>query len=330
MDDWKDFRDALSNETLYGSEIQPASAEAWVTIESLPTTTIDDWKDVQDALSNGTLYGLEIPPARPDARVTIESLPTELLAQVVNHSKNKSILSLMRVNHLFHSVALRKFYANVFLPGESFAKNLMQLDPTLSAEDLLPSLYHKKFGVLGGLLRSKHHIAVLKSLRIVTFPSPLGPEHTIFNRLLRYIVENATTINEIHLPLANITPSTVFDGLVVPSSLDTLNSHVFHSDLAKAVLRTGQLRSLRMTYQCATSEDWQAVASQMPLTLRHLECFLHVPEGQWNESAAGVEAFASKLSRLETLKFGYCDCVTAASPEPEVSLTPLLFCNTHR
>lgn len=321
MDDWKDFRNALSNEKLHWSEIPPTSADVWV--------TIDDWEDIYGALSNETLYGEEIPPASADARVTIESLPTELLAQVVNYSPNKSTLSLMRVNHLFHSVALRKFYANVFLPGESFAKNLLRLDPTLSADDLLPSLYHKKFGVLGGLLRSKHHIAVLKSLHIVNFPSPLGPEHTIFNRLLRYIVENATTINEIHLPLANITPSTIFDGLVVSSSLDTLKSHGFRSDLAKAILRTGQLRSLRMTDQCATLEDWQTVASQMPLTLRHLECFLHVPEGQWVESTADVEAFASKLSRLETLKFGYCDCVSAASPEPEVSHTSLLSWNTH-
>jgi hypothetical protein len=286
---------------------------------------MDDWKDIYDALSNETLYGSEIPPASADAQVTIESLPTEILAQVINYSKNKSILSLMRVNQLFHSVALRKFYATVFLPGDSFAKNLMRLDPTLSAEDLLPSLYHRKFGVLGGLLRSKHHIAVLKTLHIISFPSPLGPEHTIFNRLLRYIVENATTINEIHLPLANITPSTIFDGLVVSSSLDTLNSLVFRSDLANAILRTGQLRSLRMTSQCATSEDWQTVASQMSLTLRHLECFVHVPEGQWGESVAGIEAFASKLSRLETLKFGYCDCVTAASLEPAVSLTTLIF-----
>jgi hypothetical protein len=286
-----------------------------------PPTTMDDWEDIYNALSNETLYGPEIPPASVDAQVTIESLPIELLAQVVNYSKNKSILSLMRVNHLFHSVALRKFYATVFLPGDSFAKNLMRLDPTLSAEELLPSLYHKKFGVLGGLLRSKHHIAILKNLHIVSFPSPLGPEHTIFNRILRYIVENATTINEIHLPFANITPSTIFDGLVVSSSLDTLNSHIFRSDLANAILRTGQLRELRMKFQCATSEDWQVVALQ---TLRHLQCFLHVPKGQWDTSAQGIEEFASKLSRLETLKFGYCDCPTAATPEPEVCPISLL------
>lgn len=279
---------------------------------------MDDWKEIHYALSNETLYGPEIPSASADAQVTIESLPTELLAQVINYSKNKSILSLMRVNHLFHSVALRRFYANVFLPGNSFAKNLMRLDPTLSAEELLPSLYHRKFGVLGGLLRSKHHIAVLKTLHIVSFPSPLGPEHTIFNRLLRYIVENATTINEIHLPLANITASPIFDGLVVSSSLGTLSSQVFRSDLVNAILRTGQLRELRMTFQCATLEDWHAVAAQMPHTLRHLECFLHVPKGEWGASAQGIEAFASKLSRLETIKFGYCDCVTAANPEPEV------------
>jgi len=279
---------------------------------------MDDWKDLKNVLSFEQLYDVEFPLARADAQVTIESLPTELLAQVVNYSKNKSVLSLMRVNRLFYSVALRKFYATVYLPGGSFAKLLRPLAPTLSAEELLPSLYHKKFGILGGLLHSKHHISVLKELHIISFPSPLGTEHTIFNKLLRYIVENATSINEMHLPFANITPSVIFDGLVVPPSLGSLNSPIFRSDLVNAILNTGKLRSLWITFQCASLEEWQTVATQMPLTLRHLECSIHVPQDQWDESVARMESFASKLSRLETLKFGYCDCFTAATPRPEV------------
>ena len=274
---------------------------------------MDDWADLQDALLSEPIYGSEIPPARPDAKITLESLPIELLQSIVDYSKNKSVLSLMRVNRLMHSVALRKFYSNIYLSGDHLSPLFRSLDSNLTVEELLPSLSRKKYGVLGGLLRSRQHLAVLKILHIISFPYP---ERSIFDRVLRYIIENAVSIHTIKLPGTVFTKE--FDGMVVPASLDSFDSEGFHGGVSQVVLRTSHLRSLRISFQCASIGEWQAVADQMSDTLRQLHCYFHIPKEEWNESGPALQAFGSRLSHLEELKFGFCECHTAFDPTSEV------------
>lgn len=272
---------------------------------------MDGWADMRDALSFEPIYDSEVSPARSDARVTLGSLPAELLQSVIDYSKNKTILSLMRVNRLMYSVALRKFYETIYLRGHGLTKALSSLDSSLPIEELLPSLFDKKYGVLSGLLHAKHHIGVLKTLHVLSFPNTFSSEHTMFEKILRYIVEHAVSIHTIRLPFVVSAPSAIYDGMAVSPSLDTLTAPLFTGNIANAIMRSSHLRTLHLSYQCASAPQWQDMFGHMSDTLCDFQGYVHVLNGEWDGSTAKFVSVVSKLTHLKELTFGFCSCTTA-------------------
>lgn len=280
---------------------------------------MDDFTDLLDALPVEQYYGTEAAPAKPDATIGILSLPTELLQQIADNCSNRTILSLMRVNSVLYGVSLRRFYANVHIACSKFELRLATIDSDLSIDEILPRLYHKKFGILGGLLRRPDHLANLKLLHLVDYPTAFASGRIIYPKVLRYILEMATSIHSIELPSSRYAWAPDFEGLVLSSSLKSVTAQSIGNNILTPVLKATSLHSLRITFECATFENLHELLDHMAPTLKDLQCFLHVPEGEWEASKNKIDGFISQFVSLECLKIGYCTCARAAKPQPEVS-----------
>jgi hypothetical protein len=279
---------------------------------------MDDFADLLDALPVEEYYGTQFPPAREDAQVGVLSLPAELLQSIAEYCSNRTILALMRVNSILCGVALRCFYADVHIACNKFASALEALDPGLTIEQILPSLYHKKFGILGGLVRRPEHLANLRLLHLIDYPVPLAPGHLIYHKIIRHVLENAPSIRSIVLPWSNIARTAGFDGLVISSSLQSVVTPMVSSKIVSSILRTAWLQSLDVTFQCATFELLHELLDHMNHTLRHLRCLIHVHVMEWDASTKKIDSFISKFQKLETLTVGYCTCEFTAEPQLEV------------
>jgi hypothetical protein len=280
---------------------------------------MDDFADLLDALPVEEYYGPQIPPARSDAQVGVLSLPAELLQSIAEYCSNRTILALMRVNKVLYRVALRCFYAKVHITCNKFSDVLGALDPGITTiEQILPNLFHKRFGVLGGLVRRPEHLANLRLLHLIDYPMPLTPGHLTYHKIIRYVLENAPSIQSIILPWSNIARTAGFDGLVISSSLRSVVTPMVNSSIVSSILRTAWLQSLDVTFQCATFELLHELLDHMGHTLRHLRCLVHVDAMEWDASTKKIDSFISKFTRLETLTIGYCTCVLAAEPNSEV------------
>ncbi|CAG8685434.1 1305_t:CDS:2, partial [Acaulospora colombiana] len=138
----------------YNKDEEREAIESFYPTTKNPPTRyqMDTWSDLWDALpADDNLYSLtNIPPAKPDATVNIFSLPIELLRTIIELCNNRSILALMRVNRALHLVALWKFYANVYIPASRHDTVLSLIDNELPITEVIPNLFKKQFGVLGG------------------------------------------------------------------------------------------------------------------------------------------------------------------------------------
>lgn len=281
---------------------------------------MDDLNDLLRALPAEDVYEPQIPAARKDARVKLLSLPAELLHCILDFCNYSSVLSLMSVNHTFHAVALWKFYANVYVRGTEITTPLKTLDVKLPIEEIIPKLGDKRFGVVGGLLRRPEHLATLSNLHIINFPDlPTGKASIAFDKILRYILENSVSIQELHLPFTSLhRHASIYQGLGVSSSLNTLSTMILRGGLVPPIIQSAQLRTLHITHQCATFEDLDAIGESMLSTLRDLECSIHIVEREWEESLGKHDLFGQRFTNLETLKFAYCSCYGVATPSHEV------------
>ncbi|PVF98037.1 hypothetical protein CPB86DRAFT_391246 [Serendipita vermifera] len=280
---------------------------------------MDTWSDLWDALpADDNLYSLtNIPPARADATVNILSLPIELLRSIIELCNNRSILALMRVNRALHLVALWKFYANVHIPASRHDAILSSIDHELSTDEMIPHLFKKQFGVLGGVLRRREHMATIHQLHIVDFPWSKKAEIT-FHRIIRYILDNAVSVQTLIFPRCNSTTSTFYDGLVSPSSLSHIRTPSIDTSLMKALVGTARLTSLQINSECATFSQLLTLGEQIGSALRQLECVIHIPPEEWDSSVGRIEEFASKFPRLNALDYGYCSCDLYANTEVPV------------
>lgn len=290
---------------------------------------MDDLNDLLLALPAEDFYEAQIPPARTDANVGLLSLPTELLHHILSFCNYNSVLSLMSVNHVLHAVALWKFYANVYIRGTEISTPLKTLDVSLPIEQLIPQLWTKRFGVVGGLLRSREHLATLSNLHIINFPDlPTSKASIAFDKILRYILESSPSIQELHLPFTSLhRHATAYRGLEVSKSLNTLSTMILRGGLVPSILDSTQLRTLHITHQCASFDDLEAIGQQMLSTLRNLECSVHNSESDWEEFLNKIERFADQFSQLDTLNFAYCNCHSATIPHSDVSIYSL--CRFH-
>jgi hypothetical protein len=285
---------------------------------------MDTWDDLWDALpADDNLYSLtNIPPAKPDAAVTILSMPLELLHSIIEICNNRSILALMRVNRALHSVALWKFYSNVHIPASRHNIALSEIGSDLPIEEVLPHLFKKQFGVLGGVLRRPEHMATIHHLHIVDVPWSKKAD-TTFHRILRYILDNAVSMQSLKVPNFSSTPSSLYDGLAAPSSLSHILTSTIDTNLMTALLSTARLTSLQITSQCATFSQLQVLGDQVGSALRHLDCFIHVPPQEWETSAESIDEFASKFPRLNSLAYGYCGCDIYSASEVSFTISGL-------
>jgi hypothetical protein len=283
---------------------------------------MDDFSDLLLALPAEDVYEAQIPSAREDATVGLLSLPTELLHHILGYCNYSSVLSLMSVSHVLHAVALWKFYANVYVRGGDISTPLKSLDVTLPIEKLIPQLWNKRFGVVGGLLRRPEHLATLSNLHIIDFPDlPNSKASVGFDKILRYILEKSPSIQELHLPFTSLHRHVMaYQGLAVSKSLNTVSTMILRGGLVPSVLKSSQLRTLHITHQCASFEDLNTIGQQMSSTLRNLECSVHNSENDWEEFLKKIDEFTLQFSHLETLSFAYCNCHTVETPEPDVTI----------
>ncbi|CAG8715578.1 12624_t:CDS:2 [Acaulospora colombiana] len=276
---------------------------------------MDTWSDLWDALpADDNLYSLtNIPPAKADATVNIFSLPIELLRTIIELCNNRSILALMRVNRALHLVALWKFYANVHIQTSSHDKILSLIDNELPINEVIPNLFKKQFGVLGGVLRRPEHMATIHQLHIVDVPQSKKAEIT-FHRIIRYILDNAVSLRSLIIPKYNSASSTLYDGWVAPSSLRHIETPTIKTSLMTVLLGTARLTSLRITSQCMTFKHLRTLGERIGSGLQELECVIHVSAEDWGSSHENIDEFATKFPRLNNLEYGYCGPIGVVRP----------------
>ncbi|KAG8858574.1 hypothetical protein FRB91_009635 [Serendipita sp. 411] len=280
---------------------------------------MDDFSELLGALPSEEFYESSIPPALPDAKTVLCSLPPELLLSIMESSKNKDVLSLMRANRLLYAVGLRRFYEVAYVLGARY-HSLSNMDVSEDIDTLLPKLRGLKLGVVTGLLQNRNHIACLQHLHLISVPLPWTTSYMILSKILRYILENATIVNKIKLPTLNIYESVIFENMKISQNLQSLTTRGFSSRLVQTLLSQSNLSTLQIDNECITMERLEDALKHMSSTLKSLQCTIHIAEGEPDNSLEQIDCFASTLRRLENLEYGYCRCTIGYERTKEETL----------
>jgi hypothetical protein len=148
--------------------------------------------------------------ANPDATTTLLSLPVELLLEITQYSRFSDIYSLTTVNKILHAVSIKRFYSLVAINATKFLARLAAsagITSDSSISDMIPFFTCKYSGILRGLFARDQHLQSLRSLILCNSPLQSKTEFKILSTIMKYIVNNATALNFMRLPVAHYWPT---------------------------------------------------------------------------------------------------------------------------
>jgi hypothetical protein len=198
--------------------------------------------------------------AKPDATTTLLSLPVELLLEITQYSRFSDIYALTTVNKFLHAVSIKRFYSLVAINATKFLSRLAAsagITSDSSISDMIPFFTCKYSGILRGLFARDQHLQSLRSLILCNSPGQSQTEFKILCTIMKHIVNNATALNFMRLPMAEYWPRTTkrlvaipvdLTGVTYASTLYSLNIFELSPETSDAIVRhMSSLKELHTT-----------------------------------------------------------------------------------